>query len=122
MGDDVLRSVLTTPTMGLACCMSGEPHWFLHHMGLGETIGYGTRLTMNNSTLYKNASNAFTRAVYINLMGDPSLREDPIGPPSGFIAAANPSGVALNWIPGSSQSGLQRFTALHLQRSVLAAE
>ena len=43
--DDLLRSVLATPTMGLACMMVGEPHWFVHHMGLGETIGYGTRLT-----------------------------------------------------------------------------
>ncbi|HEY3854037.1 MAG TPA: fibronectin type III domain-containing protein [Verrucomicrobiae bacterium] len=100
MQDDVLRSVLATPTMGLACCMSGEPHWFLHHMGLGETIGYGTRLTMNNSTLYKNASNAFTRAVFINLMGDPSLREDPINPPSGLNADATPTAVTLTWSPG----------------------
>ena len=38
--DDLLRSVLATPTMGLACMMVGEPHWFVHHMGLGETIGY----------------------------------------------------------------------------------
>ena len=83
--DDLLRSVLATPTMGLACMMVGEPHWFVHHMGLGETIGYGTRLTMNNNTLYQSASNAFMRAVYINLMGDPTLRQDPICPPSGLF-------------------------------------
>jgi hypothetical protein len=99
--DDLLRSVLATPTMGLACCMSGEPHWFLQHMGLGETIGYGTRLTMNNSTLYQNASNTFTRAVYINLMGDPTLRMDPISPPSGISIVAGTNGVLLNWTPGA---------------------
>jgi hypothetical protein len=98
--DDLLRSVLATPTMGLACMMVGEPHWFVHHMGLGETIGYGARLTMNNTTLYQSASNAFMRAVYINLMGDPTLRQDPIGPPSGFTATARSTGVALNWTPG----------------------
>jgi len=98
--DDLLRSVLATPTMGLACMMVGEPHWFVHHMGLGETIGYGARLTVNNNTLYQSASNAFMRAVYINLMGDPTLRQDPIWPPSGLSASAGSNGVALNWTPG----------------------
>jgi hypothetical protein len=98
--DDLLRSVLATPTMGLACMMVGEPHWFVHHMGLGETIGYGTRLTVNNNMLYQSASNAFMRAVYINLMGDPTLRHDPISPPSGFAARAGASGIALTWTPG----------------------
>jgi hypothetical protein len=98
--DDLLRSVLATPTMGLACMMVGEPHWFVHHMGLGETIGYGARLSVNNSTLYQSASNAFMRAVYINLMGDPTLRQDPICPPSGLSASAGSNGVALNWTPG----------------------
>jgi hypothetical protein len=98
--DDLLRSVLATPTMGLACMMVGEPHWFVHHMGLGETIGYGTRLTVNNYMLYQSASNAFMRAVYINLMGDPTLRQDPISPPSGLTAIAGTNGVHLNWTSG----------------------
>src|SRR5207302_588832 len=38
--DDLLRSVLATPTMGLAAWMAGRPHWFIHHIGLGETLGY----------------------------------------------------------------------------------
>jgi hypothetical protein len=95
--DDIMRSVLATPTTGLACVMSGEPHWFLHHMGLGETIGYGTRLTMNNSTLYRNMSNIFTRAVYIALMGDPTLRMEPLAPPESVSGASGPGGVVLNW-------------------------
>jgi hypothetical protein len=98
--DDIMRSVLAAPTVGLTCCMSGEPHWFLHHMGLGETIGYGTRLTMNNSTLYQNASNTFTRAVYINLMGDPTLRMNPICPPYALSATAGTNCVTLNWNAG----------------------
>jgi len=72
--DDLLRSVLATPTMGLTACIAGRPHWFLHHMGLGETIGYSTRLTMNNSTLYQNEINPLPRAIYVALMGDPTPR------------------------------------------------
>lgn len=97
--DDIMRSVLATPTMGLACFMSGEPHWFCHHMGLGETIGYSTRLTQNNSTLYQNEVNPFTRAVYIALMGDPTLRMEPVTPASNLTATPSGGNVQLTWSP-----------------------
>ena len=97
--DDIMRAVLATPGMGLTCCMAGRPHWFFHHMGLGEPIGYSTRLTMNNSTLYQNQSNRYPRAVYIALMGDPTLRLDQVAPISGLTAAPGANGVHLNWSP-----------------------
>src|SRR5678816_1105803 len=68
-------------------------------MGLGEPIGYSTRLTMNNSTLYQNQSNGFPRAVYIALMGDPTLRLDPVAPPSNLAGTVSPDGVHLSWAP-----------------------
>src|ERR1700716_1531833 len=72
--DNLLRSVLAAPTMGLAVCgIAGHPHWYVHHMGLGEPIGYGARVTMNNSTLYRSNTNELARAIYITLMGDPTL-------------------------------------------------
>ena len=40
------------------------------------------------------------RAVYINLMGDPTLRQDPICPPSGLSISAGTNGVLLNWNAG----------------------
>jgi hypothetical protein len=95
--DDFMRSFLATPTMGLAACMAGRPHWFVHHMGLGETIGYGTRLSMNNSTLYRSQTNELTRAIYISLMGDPTLRMEPVAPPGGLVATRNGTSVNLSW-------------------------
>lgn len=95
--DNIMRAVLATPQTGLACCMAGEPHWFFHHMGLGETIGYSTRLTMNNRTLYQNQINQFPRAVYIALMGDPTLRMEPITPPGNLNATTDAGGVHLTW-------------------------
>jgi len=99
--DDLLRSVLATSSVGLTCCMSGRPHWFLHHMGLGETIGYCTRLSMNNSTLYQNQSNGLTRAIYVALMGDPTLRLDQLAPPSNLAARALANNVSLTWNPST---------------------
>jgi hypothetical protein len=81
----------------LTSCESGRPHWFCHHMGLGETIGYSTRLSMNNSALYQTQSNKFARAVFISLMGDPTLRMEPVAPPAGLLATPQANGVALSW-------------------------
>jgi hypothetical protein len=100
--DNFMRSVLATPSMGLTCCcIAGHPHAYYHHMGLGEPIGYGIRLSMNNSTLYRSQSNDFARAIYIELLGDPTLRLEPIAPPSNLSAAANGNGVVLNWAPST---------------------
>ena len=95
--DNFMRAFLATPSLGLTSCMAGMPHWFVHHMGLGETIGYSTRLSMNNSTLYQNQRNVFMRAVYVALMGDPTLRMDPVSPPGALNATAPGQGATLNW-------------------------
>ena len=99
--DNLLRSFLAAPTYGLACCMAGRPHWFLHHLAMGETIGYGTRISMNNVDFYGTQSNAMARAVYVALMGDPTLRMEPVIPPSNLSASAEPASVGLAWAPST---------------------
>jgi hypothetical protein len=113
--DNILRSVLATPTYGLAACLAGGPHWYLHHMGLGETIGFGARLTMNNSTLYLNQSNYLAQAVYIGLMGDPTLRMEPIAPPSALSASSANGIVTLNWVASPDATA-----GYHVYRSAAA--
>jgi len=113
--DDFMRAFLATPTMGLVCVESGEPHWFIHHIGLGETIGYSTWLTMNNSTLYQNQENDFTQAIYIALMGDPTLRLDPVAPCPWLSANANGNTVNLSW--GNSSDAVVGY---HVYRATSA--
>ena len=110
--DNFMRAFLATPSLGLTCCLAGEPHWYVHHMGLGETIGYGTRLSMNNNTLYQSQSNSFTRAIHISLMGDPTLRNDLVSPPTALGAVAGGSGVTLNW-----QASADSVLGYHVYRS-----
>src|SRR5207244_6957020 len=93
--DNIMRSMLAT-SLGLAVCGGGRPHWYLHHMGLGEPIGYGARLTMNNRNLYKTQTNLYMRAVYISLLGDPTLRMDPVSPPADLTAVRSGTTVALS--------------------------
>jgi len=48
----------------------------MHHMALGETIGFSTLLTQNNGPggLYQNQMNSCAGQIHIALMGDPTLR------------------------------------------------
>ena len=76
---------------------SGRPHWEFHHMGLGETIGYSTRLSQNNNALY--TSNFGGRVVHMALMGDPTLRNDVVAPPSNVTVGMNTYHADISWSP-----------------------
>jgi hypothetical protein len=87
--DNLTRTVLATKSLGLTCSWSGRPHWFYHHMGLGEPIGYSARIAMNNNGLYQNQVNSQARGVHIALMGDPTLRMHQVAPPANVTASGN---------------------------------
>lgn len=98
--DNFMRAPLGTTTYGLACAWGGYPHWFLHHMALGQTLGFSTRLTQNNgaSGLYRTKNNQSPRGIHVALMGDPTLRLHPVRPPSAPINST-PGFAALSWTP-----------------------
>lgn len=74
---------------------SGRPHWQFHHMGLGENIGYDVRLSQNNNGLY--SANFGSRIVHMAFLGDPTLRNDIVSPPSDLQLAINNYNVHLQW-------------------------
>jgi hypothetical protein len=95
--DNFTKAPLATTTYGLACIWAGLPHWFMHPMALGESLGYITKLNQNNvNGLYKSAVNLSSGQVHISLMGDPTLRMQVVAPPNG-LTAQNAQGVVLNW-------------------------
>jgi hypothetical protein len=98
--NNLMRAQLATPTYTLGCAWAGRPFWFFHHMGLGETVGFSTRLTQNNSTTYE--ANNYMRGVHIALMGDPTLRMHMVARPSTLVLATNSSGgLNLSWNPSA---------------------
>jgi hypothetical protein len=99
--DNLLRAVLAAPTGGLGSGWSGRPNLLMHAMGLGETAGYGVRLTMNNDTLYFSQPNAFRRGVHLAWMGDPTLRLAYTAPAGGVAGSRNGNNVRLSWQPSS---------------------
>ncbi len=94
-----LRAPLGSTTYGLAVAWAGRPHWFFHHMALGETIGYSTRLSQNNNGLYAVAQNPAARQVHIAVLGDPTLRLHPVTSPVALTGTVSGNSVALVWSP-----------------------
>ena len=99
-----LRSVLGSAGYTLTAAYAGFPHHFYHHMAMGETVGYGIRTSQNNSGIYP-VINQGTRQVHIALMGDPTLRLQPVIPPSNVRVSAGDGGAVINWA-SSSDSGI----------------
>ncbi len=74
---------------------SGRPHLQVHHMGLGENIGYSIRISQNNTgTYYYSYAQNF---VGISLMGDPSLRNDVVMPVSNVVATRIGNNCNISW-------------------------
>jgi hypothetical protein len=100
--DNVMRAALATPTYTLTSAWAGRPHWFVHHMALGETIGHSTRLSQNNTvTSPYRQINAGSQQIHVALMGDPTLRLHPVGPPTGATAMGGAGFVTLTWNPSA---------------------
>lgn len=95
--DNVLRTALASPDYGLAAAWSGRPHLFFHHMGVGEPIGYGIRLSQNNRGLYQNQVQRQLRGVHIALLGDPTLRMSPIAPPTDVTTSQEGGNMVVRW-------------------------
>ena len=94
--NNFLRAPLAAPTSPLATFWAGRPHWHIHHMDLGKHIGYSTRLTQNNSSLYPAGYGA--RWVHVALMGDPTLSMHIVEPATSLKAdSVGNVTVQLNW-------------------------
>ncbi len=78
---------------------AGRPNWMFHNMAMGENIGYSTQLTQNNTSTYYASpyGGGITNAVHIALMGDPSLRNDIVGPVSNVVATKVGNNCNISW-------------------------
>ncbi|MFN7138929.1 MAG: FG-GAP-like repeat-containing protein [Limisphaerales bacterium] len=112
--NNFLRAPLGSANHALVSIWAGRPHWFLHHMALGETVGYSTRLSQNNSGLYQPTQ--FTRQVHIALMGDPTLRMHVVQPPSNLVVSRSGNTATLSWAASSDPS----LVGYHVYRSISA--
>ena len=100
--DAFLRAPLTGETYGLTSVWSGYPPFYFHHMALGETVGYSTRITQNYSgLLYTTTPGSVlntSKVVYLSLMGDPTLRMHVVAPVSNLKLSPSSNIVYLTWL------------------------
>lgn len=111
-----MRALLAQPEWGLTCVWGRFPMYFFHHMGTGQPIGYTALRTQNNATeeYFSFVVNETEGGeIWLNLLGDPSLRLHPVIPPGNLQATRSGSVVELTWSP-SSDTGL---TGYHVYRS-----
>jgi hypothetical protein len=94
--DNILRAPLASKS--LCNFWGGIPKWYVHHMAMGMNIGYGTKLSQNNTTFYFNGQfNMSENSVHIALMGDPSLKMKYPTPPSNLEISTTMDHVFLKW-------------------------
>lgn len=119
--NNFMRAALASSPQILTCGWSGRPHWYLHRMAMGGTIGESLLLSQNNVAVSAAAGlgpffpHAYyttsgwqlavsgDRMVHIALMGDPTLRLTRTAPPSLVNLTARteyPHKVQLTWERG----------------------
>ena len=97
--NNLLRAVIGQG-LTLNTFWAGRPHWQVHHMALGENIGYSARLTQNNtsSSYFVSTLPYFSKWIHITLLGDPTNRMHYIKPPSNLVVVNNNNDADLSWV------------------------
>lgn len=94
--NNILRAPLCNSA--LTSAWGGLPKWYVHHMALGMNVGYGAKLTMNNSADYWNGGfNMSDNKVHISLQGDPTLKMRHLSPVKKVTAVSQNNLVKLSW-------------------------
>ncbi len=93
--NNFLRAPLCTD-YGLTCFWSARPHWFLHPMGAGETMGYCVQLSQSDSGASYQGGYG-TRMVHMALMGDPTLRLHVVNPVRNLVTSTGYGMVDISW-------------------------
>lgn len=103
-------------SLSLCCFWQGRPNFFVHHLGMGETLGFMAKTSMNAGVIgggaYVPGGSSF-RGTHIGLLGDPALRIHHVEPPRRLAARSLSGRVELSWA-ASTETGLQGY---HVYRS-----
>jgi hypothetical protein len=104
----LLRTVIAEPDgLGLASMWGARPRWNQHRMALGQTIGDSLERTINNFGLREAYDyDPYESSTRLALMGDPTLRQENVLPPTGVTTAANTAGAGttVSWTASADPS------------------
>ncbi|WP_269522244.1 PKD domain-containing protein [Coraliomargarita parva] len=99
-----MRGVLAQPDWGLNTLWGARPNYYFHQMAVGQTAGYSLLRAVNN---YSNSSlgrttdyyhtGSFPHYVHINMMGDPTIRLNPVQPAANLQVSQSEGNAVLSW-------------------------
>ncbi len=112
----ILAGNATGDSLALTCYWSGRPHYFTHHLGMGETFGYSILTTQNLGKIYQPCGNS-AGCVHVGLLGDPTLRLHAVEPPRDLTATSSNNKVSLSWA-ASTETALRGY---HVYRAPATA-
>jgi chitodextrinase len=117
--NNFLRAFMTGGS-GLTSVWSSAPNYYFHHMGMGDTIGYGVRLSISNKaqTIYDPVFAYSNVNVHAALHGDPTLRMDYILPPSNLQLSNSGGKFNMSW-SASSESGLTGYHVYQISANTI---
>ncbi len=106
-GANAMTALLAQPWYPLAVGWGARPAWWLHHMALGGSVGEVHLRTVNNGRAAENYRSSmdyfptgkylWRNPVWVNLLGDPTLRAFPLAPVSGVTTRKAENGTELSW-------------------------
>jgi len=108
--NNFLRSPLASGTV-LNNAWVGNPHWFMHQMGIGVPIGKVALKNMNSHYL------PGPQLMHMALMGDPTVTQYPVGSIDSLSISYDNDGPLLEWSLDTSKS-YQRYELYHRMDSV----
>lgn len=105
---NAMRALLASSETALTAAWGGRPAWQLHGLAVNETIGEAQMRTVNNgrasrggmaSRDYQATGNYdWINPIWVNLMGDPTLRPFVLAPVTDPTAQADGDGTRLGWV------------------------
>jgi hypothetical protein len=106
---NVLRAMLGASGALLCTSYAAQPPWLFHTMSLGQPIGLSAKITQNNHEggLYPPQIR-HPGLVHVALLGDPTVRLEPVIQPANFRGVPQGTLMNLGW-DRSSADGLQGY-------------
>lgn len=102
-----MTMLLAQPFYPLTVGWGGRPSWRIHHMAIGRTIGESHFRTVNNGEsgqpyresmdYWPTGQYLWQNPVWVNLLGDPSLRAFVLAPPEAVSVAKVAEGSFVEW-------------------------
>ncbi len=115
-GNNIVTATLAQPWYTLAVGWGGRPAWQLHTMSLGNSIGYAHFRTVNNGLISQGGKNSFEyvptgqytwlNPIWVNLLGDPTLRPFNLPSPDRLEVSAANIGNKITWSAISSSADI----------------